>query len=273
MEKIVVAYPDNEKVTLEGYILNKELHFGQSLKRPTVIVCAGGGYQYRCDREAEPIALAYAARGFTTFVLNYSVKEEAHDFAPYKELNWAIGYVRDHAEELMVDENAIATCGFSAGGHLALAGGLVCENKPNYMILGYPAVFAVPDAVIKQIGERMFGLANPSEEDIKKIRLIDYINENSPAAFIFGTAQDQFVQDGPLQLALEYNKHKLPYEIHIYGHGPHGMALGTVASADGSSRNVNERYETWVDLSVKWLMAMMGTIELKDVSTSKLGIN
>lgn len=271
MEKIVVAYPNNEKVTMEGYILNPELHFGQSVNRPAIIVCAGGGYQYRCDREAEPIAMAYAAKGFNTFILNYSVKEEAHDFAPFKELDWAIGYVREHADELHVNKEAIVTCGFSAGGHLALAGGLVCENKANYMILGYPAVFAVPDEVIKQIGARMFGLENPTEEEIKKIRLIDYINENSPAAFIFGTAQDQFVQNGPLQLALEYNNHKLPYEIHIYGHGPHGMALGTVASADGSSRNVNDRYETWVDLSTKWLLTMLGGVELKDVSTSKLG--
>ena len=39
-----------------------------------------------------------------------------------------------------IDPNKIATCGFSAGGHLALAAGVKGENKPNAMILGYPAV-------------------------------------------------------------------------------------------------------------------------------------
>ena len=36
-------------------------------------------------QEAEPIALAYAAEGFQTFVLYYSIGEFAHGFQPLAE--------------------------------------------------------------------------------------------------------------------------------------------------------------------------------------------
>ena len=65
---------------------------------------------------------------------------EAKEFAPWKEVDWAIGYIREHAEEWYIDPSQIVTCGFSAGGHVAFAAGLMGENKPNAMVLNYPAV-------------------------------------------------------------------------------------------------------------------------------------
>ena len=42
-------------------------------KRPTVIVCPGGGYAFTSDREAEPIALRLNAAGMNAVVVRYSV--------------------------------------------------------------------------------------------------------------------------------------------------------------------------------------------------------
>lgn len=42
-------------------------------KRPTVIVCPGGGYAFTSDREAEPIALRLNAAGLNAVVVRYSV--------------------------------------------------------------------------------------------------------------------------------------------------------------------------------------------------------
>ena len=42
--------------------------------RPAVLIMPGGGYHAVSDREAEPIALRFANRGYAAFVLRYSVK-------------------------------------------------------------------------------------------------------------------------------------------------------------------------------------------------------
>ena len=42
--------------------------------RPAVLIMPGGGYHAVSDREAEPIALRFANRGYAAFVLRYSVE-------------------------------------------------------------------------------------------------------------------------------------------------------------------------------------------------------
>ena len=133
MKMIHMTCPGHPDATLEGYLLDCEIAFGQNTNRPAVIVCPGGGYVYCSPREGEPIALRYASKGFHAFVLRYSVGFEAKDFAPWKQVDWAIALLREHAEEWHINPNQIVTCGFSAGGHVAFAAGLMGENKPNAM--------------------------------------------------------------------------------------------------------------------------------------------
>lgn len=42
-------------------------------RRPAVIICPGGGYEYQSDRESEPIALEFLKRGYQAFILEYAV--------------------------------------------------------------------------------------------------------------------------------------------------------------------------------------------------------
>ncbi len=39
---------------------------------PAVVVCPGGGYRFCSQREDEPAAMAFFARGYQVFVLHYS---------------------------------------------------------------------------------------------------------------------------------------------------------------------------------------------------------
>ena len=87
MKMIHMSCPDHPEATLEGYLLDCAIAFGQSVARPAVIVCPGGGYLYCSPREGEPVALRYAAKGFHAFVLRYSVGADAKDFAPWKEIS------------------------------------------------------------------------------------------------------------------------------------------------------------------------------------------
>ena len=270
MKMIHMQVPGSENATFEGYILDCKLALGQNQKRPAILVCPGGGYMYCSDREAEPIALAYTARGFHAFVLRYSVGWEAGGFRPMQEVSWAIGYLREHAEEWNIDPEKIVTCGFSAGGHLALSAGLLAENKPNAMILGYPAASAPNMPGMNFMLQLLEGKKDVTAEDAAKYDLVSQITKDAPPVFIAATAQDLLTPHGALPIAQKYSQFGTNYELHIFQYGPHGYALANEVTADGSINTVDSAYAQWHELSVMWLHKILGKPELKEKNTSEL---
>lgn len=270
MKMIHMTCPDHPEATLEGYLLDCEITLGQEKNRPAIVVCPGGGYVYCSPREAEPIALRYAARGFHAFILRYSVGWDAADFAPLKEVSWVIGLIREHADEWHVDPNKIATCGFSAGGHLALAAGLLGENKPNAMILNYPAVTLPNMPGVDFMLKLLTGRQEVTDADAAQLSLANHITKNSPPVFLSATAEDALSPFGALTVANKYSQLGLGYELHMFQHGPHGYSLADEVSADGSSQMLNPAYAHWHDLSVRWLNRIFGAPTFEDKSTSKM---
>ena len=122
-------------------------HFRQ---RPLVLVVPGGGYNHVSPREGDPVALQFAAAGYHTAVLTYSVGEGARNHQPLRQLRAAIGLLRQNAERWGILPDRIAVCGFSAGGHLALSGAVLdCpgeaadrSRKPDAVLLAYPVITA-----------------------------------------------------------------------------------------------------------------------------------
>lgn len=270
MKMIQMPCPGHPEATLEGYILDCEISLGQNTNRPAIVVCPGGGYLYCSPREAEPVALRYAARGFHAFVLDYSVCRDAAGFSPLEEVSWVIGLIRENAEAWHVNPDQIVTCGFSAGGHLALAAGLMAENKPNAMILNYPAV-AIPnmpgmDFMLKLLT----GKEEVTDEDAARFSLAEHITQDAPPVFLAATAQDLLTPCGALAVANQYSRLGLGYELHVFQHGPHGYSLADETTADGSSQMLNASYAHWHDLSVDWLHRIFGELTHTDKSTGKM---
>ena len=83
-------------------------------KRPAVVICPGGGYEYCSEREAEPVAMRFASYGIQAFVLRYSCVNKRFPTS-LLEAAQAVAYVRKNAAELGVDPDKIMICGFSAG--------------------------------------------------------------------------------------------------------------------------------------------------------------
>lgn len=263
----VPGYPD---ATFEGYILDCEITLGQEKKRPAVIVCPGGGYVYCSPREGEPIALGYAARGIHAFVLRYSTGRNCAGFSPLKQISWAIGYLREMAEEWNIDPEKIATCGFSAGGHVALAAGVLAENKPNAMILGYPATACPNMPGMNYMLKLLCGKEEVTDEDAVPFELVHQINKDTPPAFLAATAEDMLTGFGALPVANAYSRLQKGYELHVFQYGPHGYALANEVTADGSSQVLDDAFSCWQELSVKWLMRTFGKPTFVEKSTSKM---
>src|SRR5699024_2025278 len=122
-------------------------------KRPAVIICPGGGYEFTSDREAEPIALKMMNMGFHAFVLHYNVKPHVYPQA-LLELATAVQIVRGNHQVWGIDPSKIIGAGFSAGGHSAASlgvfwqGSLLVEKmkgekeswQPNGLLLAYPVI-------------------------------------------------------------------------------------------------------------------------------------
>ena len=270
MKSMHMTVPGYPEATLDGYILDCEITLGQEIQRPAILVCPGGGYLYCSPREGEPVALAYAARGFHAFVLKYSVARQAAGFAPLKEVSWAIGYIREHAREWNIDPEKIAVCGFSAGGHLALSSGVLGENKPNAMILGYPATSCpnIPgaDFMLKLLE----GREDVTDADAAKYDLVAHITKDAPPVFLAATAEDMLTTYGALPVARKYSDLGMKYELHIFQYGPHGYSLANEVTADGSIQMLEPAFAQWQELSVQWLHKTFGQPKHVDKSTSKM---
>lgn len=270
MKQFQITLPEHPEATLDAYILDCHLTLGQYVRRPAIVVCPGGGYVYCSRAEGEPVAMAYAARGFHTFVLRYSTGFNAAGFAPLKEISWVIGYIREHAEEWSLDPDKIVSCGFSAGGHLALSSGLLAENKPNAMILGYPAASAPNYPGADFMLKLLTGKQEVTDEDAKPFDLISQITKDAPPVFIAATAQDVLTGMGALPIAQKYCILGLDYELHIFQHGPHGYSLANETSCNGSSRYLNAAYSHWHELSVAWLHKIFGELTYEDKDNSQM---
>lgn len=270
MQSFHMPVPNHPEATLEGFLLDCEIALGQEKNRPAVLVCPGGGYVYCSPREAEPVALSYAARGFHAFVLRYSVSKDAAGFTPLEEVDWAIGYIQEHAAQWHIDPEKIAVCGFSAGGHLALASGVLAKNRPNAMILGYPATSApnIPggDFLLKILE----GRDDVTDADAEKYDLIQKVTADTPPMFLAATAEDFLTAFCSLPLVNAYARLGKPCEVHIFQYGPHGYSLANEVTADGSQAMLEPAFAQWQELSVQWLHKTFGKPVFTEKNTGRM---
>ena len=47
---------------------------------PAIIICPGGGYQHISQRESDPLALAFLAKGYQVLLLNYTVMNKGTNY-------------------------------------------------------------------------------------------------------------------------------------------------------------------------------------------------
>ena len=239
--------------------------------KEAMLVIPGGGYGAVCtDREGEPIALAYLSKGFTAFVLHYSVREDAPKNCPLAEASAAVAYIRRNAESLGVDPEKIYAVGFSAGGHLCgslgtlwhrdeiveKAGITYGENKPNGVVLCYPVISGVKNPHLGSF-QNLIGTKTPTVEQLEYYSLEMHVDEKSAPAFIVHTAEDQLVPvQNALCMATAYADAKRPFELHVYPHGPHGMALANEVTECNNKNYLDDRYVRWVDDSIAFFRSI-----------------
>ena len=299
----VRLYEDREDVTLTSYVLDDSVEMLNGKPKGAVIICPGGAYLYCSDREGEPVAMAFSAIGYHTFVLRYSVynenkgtntndniipdmskeweeKENVYYPSQIRDVAKAMLYIKEHAQAWHIDMGKVALCGFSAGAYTSAMYavnynkpiitdwlGISSEGiRPAAVILGYTLSDYTAFLGMKPGENPLFTASiraytgNEVFEDRKRAEELSpcmQVNQSTPPMFLWTTAKDQMVNpEHTLKMALALNRCQIPYEVHIFEEGQHGMALGTYATAAQES-HLDTNIEKWIPMADKWLQKRM----------------
>lgn len=222
--------------------------------------------------------------GFAGYNFDFSslkpVPEIIHP-APLRDLGKAVLYIREHAEEWRVDESKIVIAGGSAGGHL---GALYAANwhkpvlsdhfkkppeefRPAAAVLYYPISDWVilhknimagtdrqPQGLYRACVMALMGTPEPAEALLEEVSPARQVTEKTPPMFIWSTGADELVPiEQTLLMGIALAHKKIPFEIHVFEKGSHGLSLAHQASA-GAKTQINADAAKWVDLAEAWLM-------------------
>lgn len=256
---------DTELVALKTYISEDEGELCMG-RRPAVLIMPGGAYYFLSDREGEPIMKEFFAKGFNCFILKYSIHPNAAFPRPLQDASLAMIHIKENAEKYNVDPERVFVCGFSAGGHLAASMGTMWDseeakpypdmpyglNKPCGMILAYPFVTLEEKYTHAGCAENICEYPT-SEENVNKWSPARRVTENTVPAYIWTTAEDDCVHPAhSLIMASAMCEKKIPYELHIFRRGPHGLALANEQTSQGQDRLVYPDIATWIDEAILW---------------------
>ena len=242
---------DNCDPTVEMYLPFNLTEMGrQNDKRPCMIVCPGGGYAFCSQREAEPIALQFLPQGYNVFTITYSVNP--HRFpTQLREVAALMELIYKNADAWNCDTSKIAIIGFSAGGHLAAHYSTMFDCKEvrevfpesksvNAAVLCYPVITADPKYAHMGSIHNLVGKTDISPEETEYFSCEKNVKDTTPPAFIWHTSEDTCVHVmNSLLYAGTLSAHKVPFELHIYPYGAHGLSTGD-AQTNG---NMNEKIE------------------------------
>ncbi len=201
-------------------------------RRPAVLILPGGAYRWNSEREGEPVALRFAARGWAAFVLEYSCAPFAFPTA-LREAALAMRWVREHAGDMEVDPRKVAAVGFSAGGHLCGTLGTLWDGaeladlgepallRPDALGLCYPVAVSWGDT-----HEESFENISAGDRAVRERLSLDrLVRPDMPPVFLWHTRDDGSVPcRNSIVLAQALDAAGVDFAFHLYRHGQHGLS-------------------------------------------------
>lgn len=200
----------------------------------SVVVAPGGGYVFlSAIHEGSQVCEWLQGLGVTGVLLKYRTPtrdETAPHEKPAADAARAIELVRQHAKEWGLDPKRVGLLGFSAGGNLLAH--LACDR---------PATQALPD-----FGVMIYGGGFLDQADPTKFRAGFSVPPDAPPMFLACAHDDGQNPAAAARLYLEYKKHNLPAELHLFTQGGHGFGM----------RNNKQPINAWPQRCAEWMSVM-----------------
>ncbi len=238
--------------TLTAYLPDPAKRNGAS-----VVVLPGGGYAGLAAHEGAGYAEWLAANGVTAYVLKYRLGSSGYRHPiMLNDAARALRMVRHFAKRDGLDPTRVGIIGSSAGGHLAStlithfdAGNADAadmadreSSRPDVAILCYPVIslgeFAHAGSRRQLLGE------NPAPELLKNLSNELQVTATTTPTFIWHTVEDKAVPvENALMFASALRRAGVPFSLHIYEKGGHGLGLGRAGAPA----------PPWADQCLYWL--------------------
>ena len=225
----------------------------------TIVVAHGGGFELRTGCEGVHTAKYFHDAGFNVAILSYRLLPYSR-LDCFDDMQRSIRTLRAKKDELNISDK-IFVMGFSAGGMLSAncatqfdAGNETAQDiverqssRPDGAVIGYGAMSAISFPIPFGMEMEWERWGTTAEERLF-LAPEKNINWKTPPFFIWQTLSD----DGRygMCLAKALQDAGIPYELHIFQQGVHGMAM-----ADGNNDLDMEipHVAHWGELCKEWL--------------------
>lgn len=186
---------------------------------PVVINIHGGGWNHGV-KESQTGYSTFFKQGFAVANIEYRLTGQATAPAAVEDTRCALIYLIKNAKELNIDPERIVIMGGSAGGHLALMGGLLandhrfdgnCPGVENIKVAAIIDKYGITDVwdwgygtnVTSKSAGRWLGDKAKDQKFAASVSPINYVTKNSPPTFIVHGDADPTV---PYQQSVDLHK-------------------------------------------------------------------
>ena len=193
------------------------------------------------------------------YVLHYRLGSKGyHHPVIMNDAKRALRWARSHAAEQGCDPAKLGIWGFSAGGHLASTAAIQADagdpkaedeidrvsSRPDFLILAYPVITLMKPFQHEGSARNLLGDKADDEELRKSLSGEQQDLKAMMPTFLFHTSEDKGVPpENSLQFAEALSKAKIPFELHLYQKGPHGVGLAPTIPGT----------KTWPDRLAEWM--------------------
>lgn len=226
---------DTDIPTLTAFLPTPEKASGAA-----IVICPGGGYGGLADHEGAGYAEWLAEHGVAGIVLKYRLGSKGYKHpAMLNDAARAVRLTRTHAVDWKIDVKRVGIMGSSAGGHLAStlmthfdAGNPDAtdpvermSSRPDLGILCY-AVITMGEFTHQGSKKNLLG-TDPDPALVELLSNEKQVTKDTPPTFLWHTYEDNGVKiENSMQFASALRKNGVPFDLHIFQKGGHGMGLG-----------------------------------------------
>lgn len=295
MKHEIIYLNESKKAYLELYLLDSEISYKTHKNWPVMIICPGGAYLISAIKEGEAVATQFLSEGYSCVVLRYStflndresmfsaepnINKDGYYPTQILELLETIHLLRQNAVDWNLDTDKIFATGFSAGGHIVGTVATQWKNKEfisqlsfkpegdelklKGCILSYPMLMGPilnhPNQEImkqeKLIKECLYHTQQPSNYQIERLKLSNYITNDTVPIFLWHTNEDDITDSkDSTELIFELQKNNIKNEYHLFSNGQHGLGI---AKEDFTNEKINtdNNFKLWFELATNWLKSL-----------------
>ena len=226
---------DKDIPTLTPYLADETKASGAAM-----VILPGGAYAGLAGHEGKNYAEWLATNGISCFVVKYRLGTSGYRHPRMLEdAARSVRIVRARAADWKIDPKRVGIMGSSAGGHLAStllthfdagkadATDLIEKqsSRPDLGILCYPVISMGANT---HGGSKNYLLGkDPDPELVKLLSNELQVTKETPPCFLWHTWEDKGVKvENSLEFASALQKAGVPFDLHVYQKGAHGLGLG-----------------------------------------------